>query len=159
MELDDLVSYILDREFIPNKEWYLHATKNDIEVIKCILNEGITSGYLRSKNGNNFNGKYYVSLYKNIDEVKGIKLCCNDNHKFIVNGINPYYADREKDNLRKFFINTRIPLRTSEWDGEYQQYLKISSFNIVGIDYILSNNYDNLLERLRFLKEIILCLD
>ena len=38
---------------------------NDIKVIKNILEEGIKSASLRNKKGNNFNGKYYISLYKN----------------------------------------------------------------------------------------------
>jgi len=61
------------------------------------------------------------------------------------------------------FINTRIPIRTSEWDGEFHQYLQIEPLKIVALEYsllhILSNSDEFMMkEKLKFLRDIISCL-
>ena len=66
------------------------------------------------------------------------------------------------------FINTKIPLRTSEWDGEYHQYLRIEPSKFVALGYDLSYMMKELCytdemireifqkEKLELLKKIIL---
>ena len=66
------------------------------------------------------------------------------------------------------FINTRIPLRTSEWDGEYQEYLFVDTSKFIALGYDLSYIFrdmycsDNIIkeslqkEKLQLLKNIIL---
>jgi hypothetical protein len=61
------------------------------------------------------------------------------------------------------YINTRIPLRTSHYEGEYQQYLQIDSSKFVGIDYRLSKILPTLLDiekkvEIDFLKKLVLCI-
>lgn len=160
----EIIKLLEDKEILIDDNWYFHATNNNLETIKSILNEGIKSASLLNKKGNNFNGKYFISLFKNTDEAQSLILWLKDRLKFVINDISPLYADRSKLNFRKNFINTRIPLRTSEWDGEYQQYLKIDRENIIALEYSLFNlisnpNYSNTKEDLLFLKSIILYLE
>lgn len=65
MERQNILQYVEDTEIQPDKDWYLHATSRNIEIVQTILNEGILAPHLRGKNGNHYNGKYYISLYKN----------------------------------------------------------------------------------------------
>jgi len=163
METKEILSFIEDKDVKTSDDWYFHATKTDIGIIEKILDEGIKSSYLRNEKGNHFNGQYYISLYKNIEESEGIKLWLNKSPKFIIQDISPFYADRSKFKFRKLFINIRIPLRTSEWDGEFQQYLEIDPSKIIAMEYSLSHMLsisDELIskQRLLFLKEIALFL-
>ena len=164
MEKEDILNFIEYKSIEANENWYFHATSYNTESIKRILNEGIKSPYLRNEKRNNFNGKYYVSLYKNNDDATEIKKWLINYPKFIIEKITPLSADRKKYKFRRIFINTRIPLRTSDWEGEFQQYLKVDSKNIIALEYSLyemSNNSDNqtLLKELTFLKELILVLN
>lgn len=159
----DILNFIEDKEVDRNEEWYLHATKTDIEIIKKILNEGITSAYLRSTKGNHFNGPYYISVFKNDNSAESLNLWAVNSPKFVISDISPFHADRTKLKFRRIFINTPIPLRTSEWDGEYHQYMRIDPSKIVALEYSLSyilfnsNNVD-IKEQIEFLREMILCM-
>lgn len=164
MDRNEILNFIEDKDIKINDNWYFHATSDDIETIKNILTEGIKSAYLIGQKGNNFNGKYYISLYKNTSDSERLNKWLKESPKLIIQGISPYYADSSKHKLRQFFINTRIPLRTSEWNGEYQQYLKIEPSNIVALEYsltyILSSSKDsNIKQKIEFLKSIILCME
>ena len=164
MEAKEILKFIEDKEITLNDNWYFHATRADIEIIKKILEEGIKSAYLRNKKGNHFNGKYFISLYKNTEEAKDLKLWLRKHPKFIISNIYPFYADNSKFKFRKIFINTRIPIRTSEWYGEYQQYLKIDPDKIVALEYnltqMLSNmDIQNMKQELIFLRDMVLCLE
>lgn len=138
MDIDNLISYVEDKEIVINNDWYLHATKDDVNVVKEILENGIKCAYLRGMNGNHFNGKYYISLYKPNTENKGLKEWLSGNPSFVIDGINPVYANRRQLNIRRIFINSKIPLRTSEWDDEYQQYMFIEPSKFVALGYDLS---------------------
>ena len=164
MERQAILQYLENQEFQPDRDWYLHATKRDIKTIQTILNEGILSSYLRRQKGNHYNGKYYVSLYKNNEEAKDLRRWLITYPKFVIHDIEPYYADRQKLKSRRNFINTRIPLRTSEWDGEFQQYLKIDPSKFVALEYsfayILSKAEDRYVsDHIEFLKQMIFCME
>lgn len=165
MEKEELLKFIEDRDIQICDDCFFHATRADIGVVKSILNEGIKAGCLRGVQGNHFNGKYYISLFKINNEGESLFKHFSDYPKFIIRGIHPYYADRFKYGIRKMFIQTRIPLRTSEWDGEYQQYLEILPDKFVGMEYSLSyllsnlgGDSDKIKDQLKFLKEMILCM-
>lgn len=164
MNFEDIIEFIEDKDFQINDSWYLHATSNNAEVVKKILEEGIKSSYLRNKKPNHFNGKYYISLYKYNPLGDGLNNWLSNCPKFVIRDIKPLYADSKKFKLRRIFINTRIPLRTSEWDGEYQQYLLIDPSKFVALAFDLSyifksdrtmqENFKK--ENLQLLKNIIL---
>lgn len=163
MKPKKILSIIEDKDITLNEDWYFHATRNDIDIIQKILDEGIKSAYLRNEKGNTFNGRYYISLYKNIEEAEDLKAWLIWRPKLIIQDISPYYADRHKLIFRKLFINTKVPLRTSEWDGEFQQYLQIEPSKIVALEYNLSrmiSNADTSItkEHLKFVRDMVLCL-
>jgi len=164
MKTNEILNFIEDKDILENDEWYFHATRSDIYTIQKILEEGIKSAYLRNKKGNHFNGKYYISLYKNTEDAESLKIWLRNRPKFIIQDISPFHADRNKFKFRKMFINTRIPLRTSEWDGEFHHYLEIDPSKIVALEYSLShilfNSHEsNIKDKLEFLKNMILCLE
>lgn len=138
MNVEEIIHFIEDKDFEINNSWYFHATSNDAEVVKKILEEGIKSAYLRNTKPNHFNGKYYISLYKYNTLDNGLNQWLDKYPKFVIDNIEPLYANRKKLNLRRMFINTKVPLRTSEWDGEYQQYLSIDTSKFVALGYDLS---------------------
>ena len=163
MDVEKIINFIEDKDIEINNDWYFHATAENIDVVKNILDEGIKCAHLRNKKPNHFNGKYYVSLYKHNTADNGLNLWLDKYPKFVIKDINPIYADRKKLTFRRMFINTRIPLRTSEWDGEYQEYLMIdnSKFVALGYDisYIFSNIYckeEEILEKLQKEKLLLL---
>lgn len=142
MNIEEIIGFIEDKDFEINDNWYFHATSNNAEVVMKILEEGIKSSYLRNVKQNpnldHFNGKYYISLYKYKTLDDGLNKWLDKYPRFVIDDIKPLYADRRKLNLRRMFINTRLPLRTSEWDGEYQQYLFIEPSKFVALGYDLS---------------------
>lgn len=167
MDLNDIFMFFEDKEIVIDSECYLHATKSNIDTIKSILTNGITAACFRNSKGHNFNGKHYISLYKNTSGNDDLKSYLKDRPKFIIKDIKPLYAKFNSRKCRKIFIKTRIPLRMSEWQGEYQQYLKIEPSNIVALEYNIFYTLKNispendsyvLKEKLLFLKEIILCM-
>ena len=126
MDIKEILNFIEDQNFDINENWYFHATAENIEIIKKIFVEGIKSAHLLEEANKNIrtknpsNGKYYISLYKYTDSKDRINSWLDNYPKFVIEGIMPLYANRKQHDIRKIFINTRIPLRTSEWDGEYQ---------------------------------------
>ncbi len=160
---EDIIIFIEDKDVEQKENWYFHATGTDIEKIRKILNEGITSAYLRGGKGNHFNGPYYVSLFKNYDSEDDLIFHKVNHLKFVISDISPFYADSAKLKFRRIFINTPIPLRTSEWDGEYQQFMRIDPSKIVALEYslsriLLSSNNFYIKKQIEFLKALILCM-
>ena len=46
MDIDKIITHIEDKDIEINNDWYFHATTENIEIIKQILDEGIKSAYL-----------------------------------------------------------------------------------------------------------------
>lgn len=138
MNIEEIINFIEENNIEINDNWYFHATANNIDTIKKIFEEGIKCAVLRNAKPNHFNGKYYISLYKHNTLDNGLNLWLNKYPKFVINNISPLYANRKKLKLRRIFINTKIPLRTSEWDGEYQQYSVIDTSKFIAFGYDLS---------------------
>lgn len=166
MEKGEFLKFIEDKDIQVSDDWYLHATRADVSIVKSILSEGIQAGCIRGVRGNHFNGKYYISLFKGNNKEDSLFKHFLENPKFIISGIHPYYADRSKLRMRKMFIQTRIPLRTSEWDDEYQQYLFIPPDKFVGLEYSLSyflsnleNDSSKIRDKLKFLKSLLCCME
>lgn len=169
MNYKEIIQFVEDKSFDINNDWYFHATKNDINIIRKILNEGIKATCFRKEKGGCFNGKYYISLYDNSDYDLNEFFVIYP--KIVVDGINPLYADFNKFYNRRKYSNTILPFRTSQWEGEYQQFLKINPSKIVAMGYDLSvilnmlySSDDFVLETLQkekliFLKNIIVSLN
>jgi len=169
MLMNELIQFVEDKSFDISNDWYFHATRNDINIIKKILDEGIKASCFRKEKGSHFNGKYYISLYDRVDyDLNAFYIFYP---KFVIDDINPLYADSNKFSQRLRYSNTILPFRTSQWNGEYQQFLKISPEKIVALRYDLSIVFDMLYssdefvletlkkENLIFLRKIVLSLN
>lgn len=169
MNYKEIIQFVEDKSFDINSGWYFHATENDVDTIKKIFNEGIKSACFRKEKGGYFNGRYYISLYDRKDYDLNHYFCYYP--KFVVDGIKPFYADSDRFHKRKVYSKTILPLRTSQWEGEYQYFLKINPSKIVALGYDLSIVLDMLYssddfvletlqkEKLKFLKNIIVSLN
>lgn len=164
MDGREVIEFIEDKDVLDEKDWFLHATDNNFKVISSILKDGIKCAYLRDDGlAFGFNGRYYISLYQNNFHSSELIKRFDNNVKIIIDGINPRYAKRSR-NIRYFFIDTRIPLRTSEYNGEYQQYLEIDPKYFVGLDYHLSRTMLHLypkemIRELDFVKGLVYCVN
>lgn len=163
-EMIEIVEFIEDKRITEKCNWFFHATPNEIDRIKKMLDEGIKARYLRDDDYEfGYNGKYYISLFKNDEEGYHIRKKFNSNVKFIIENINPYYADKSKFLIRKQYINTKIPLRTSDWEGEYQVYSRVDPSNFVGLNFEISNlisSFANInMNNIMFLRDLVNCIN
>lgn len=114
--------------------WYYHGTCKDIEGIKAILKEGIKCGYLLGQESNINNGRYFISLSKDIGAQK-------DHSSFYSyrTVINIIIDDIKAHKCIKYFSllpylgDTRLPIRFSGWDDEFQAYKIIEPDKFIGI--------------------------
>lgn len=161
MELEKVVNYIEDKDIVSDSNWYLHATIDDIEIIRKILNEGVKCAHLTGSNFSKYNGPYYVSLFKNDFESHFYKKEFSSSIKLIITGIRPYHTSLNS-RFAMCFAKTIIPIRTSICSGEYQKFLQIDPSKFVGIDYQLSMMIPTLGEsegkrKIEFLKDVTEC--
>ncbi len=95
MDTKEIINYLEDKDIKDDSYWFLHATENDIKIIDSILKEGIKSAYLRNDNkSTGFNGKYYISLFQNNYHSTALCKRFENNVKFIIDDIRPYYVVR-----------------------------------------------------------------
>ena len=137
MRLEEIIEYVEDKDIISNHNWYLHATVDDLDRIRAILSGGIKCNYLLGQPDLGRNGPYYISLFKNSSESTELIGRFEESLKFIVSDIKPHRALVNSD-FAETFSSTRIPIRSSHYYGEYQQYLRIDPSKFVGLDYSLA---------------------
>lgn len=135
MDYNKLIEYIEDKRIVINDINYYHAFDYNKQNFSSMIINGIKSPILLNKKGNGHNGKFYVSLSK------------NENVKYSVNKILIYQPAFIIDNNIKVvkcknFITDDIKKlsmfsRVSEFDDEYQKFLKVPKKYIVGIRYNL----------------------
>ena len=159
------IDYIQDKPININDNWYYHSMiKEDLELVKEILQNGLKSAHLRGeKRGGLYNGKYYISLNKRNEDPDSSFNQYAKHHdiRFIFDNINPIHA---KFNFDIFFMfcNTIIPIRSSGWEDEYHAFGKVEPSKIVALEYSLhymtKEGYRFDKEKLIYLKQVILCL-
>lgn len=155
-------------DFPIEKDWYYHAFAFDEERFTDILTDGIKSPKLLKKETLGNNGKYYISLSKNLNIGEESTISAYNIFSylpmFIIDGkIRTYKASNEII-YPTFITNSILPLRDSEYLDEYQAFLKVKSDKILGIAYNLYQNYDTYgdrysIDNLKTLKRMILLLD
>lgn len=164
MDYENIISDIEEKFIILSNNNYYHAFQYQKESFISMLTKGIKSPILlrRSPEGNN--GPFYVSLSKKEKCQNSIYDKLSNNPMFVINeNINTI----KTRNLKKeghypiFFINSALSFRESEYDNEYQKFLKVSPKDIVAIQYNifefykLSNNNEYLKNQLLILKQTI----
>lgn len=162
MALDDIIEYIEDKDIESDHNWFLHATNDDVNQIKRILNEGLKCAYLTGLNYSECNGPFYISLLQNnIGSYHYKKRFC-EHAKFIITGIRPLSTFVDS-NFASIFAKTIIPIRNSMCPGEYQKFLQIDHSKFVGIDYCLSQflprlNEEEQKKKIEFLRDVTECI-
>lgn len=135
MDYNKLVEYIEDKKIVQDDINYYHAFKYNNQNFSSMITKGIKSPILLNKKGNGHNGSFYVSLSKN----ENVEYSINRNliylPAFIIdNGIKVVKCKNFiTDDIKKLPMFSRV----SEYDDEYQKFLKVSKKHIVGIRYNL----------------------
>lgn len=163
MELLDLVSRSEKDIEVNDHDWFYHAFSPEKENIIDMLTDGIKAPILLDKkksNGGN-NGLFYVSVCKRLKtrpDYRHSYSMFRDNPMFIIEGINPIKCTMSF--LSSLCMNTPLPLRNTSYEDEYQQFLKISYKNIIGIQLKLLRlvEYNNI-EALKMARELILLIE
>lgn len=148
----DLIEDMEVKTIMKSPDWYYHGF--DFGNVGDILSKGILAKkYLDYPNPNfGLNGKYYISVSKDIDQFFGaFNLYKSRNPLIVLDNVRTIKC-RQKE-LNYLLRNTMLPLRYSTTADEYQVYSKIIPEKFVGIECMVyawckSNNIF-LLKRLR----------
>ncbi len=156
MSLTKEVIYIETPSF-RDLDWYYHGIPEDTDKMMNILSEGIKSRSLLGQKGVGSNGKYFISLSKDI----GIEGDFSAFHGFRRCLMNIIIDDIDAHKCVKYIpflyllANTRFPIRYSDFLDEFQVYEIIKPDKFVGIqcplyywakDYQEAGNYKYFLE-------------
>ena len=142
---------------------YIHFTEFNLETIENILKNGIMSKYTLEKNGIyknvgiGSNGKYYISLTK-ANNSNGIFKLLKNNPNFIGFEIMSNTTIKAKKSNCFLFINTKLPIRCSIYDDEWQTMDTILPNDFVSLYYPLDfiyTKYNNDLEYLKIISKKI----
>lgn len=118
-----------------NLMWYYHAIHENIEDVKNILSEGIKCRKLLGQKGEGSNGKYYISLSKdigvqeNISAFHGFRRCVMN---VIIDNIKTYKCLDYLPILHLLDYSI-LPIRFSGFPDEFQIYKIIKPDKFVGI--------------------------
>lgn len=164
MNYDDLINYIEDESIKMFQEPYYHAFQYDKEQFVKMLTEGIKAPILLGKRGDGNNGLFYVCLSQNKGLEKSIYDKLNNNPMFVINGNIKTIKSRNfirTGHYQMDFMQTPLPFRESQYDDEYQRFLRISPRKFLAIQYNIFSNYqqnhnpDYIGEQLIILKQMI----
>lgn len=160
-DLFKIINDIEDKKCYINGNWYYHIFEYNKTESYNIFKQGIKSNFLLKKKSNGgYNGIYYISLSKRTNEDKQIYKLIENMPMFIIDeNIKTIHA--KSSNKFGSFINSPLPLRTSQYNDEYQVFLKINPNRIKGINFKLyknPNTINQLKNDLIILKKIVLYL-
>lgn len=145
MKIENVIKIITDIEdkdirYI-SKEWYYHASKYEYDKYRNILTNGILCNYLLMNKSSKYNGKYYISVCKNLEcdyDCSSYLQYLESVPMFILNENIDAIETQRETLLGLSLVNTRSTHRISEFDDEYQVPFKISAESIIGIEYYLN---------------------
>ena len=139
----EVLSYIENVPIVLSNNYYYHAFVYDHDAFVNMINEGIKAPIYLDKSGQGNNGLFYVSLSKNLNCVDSIYDKLSSLPMFIIN--EKIWVVKAKNALSPSFSLKRspLPIRYSEYDDEYQKFLKVKPKDILGIQFNLFTNVDN----------------
>lgn len=127
---------------------YIHFTEFNLEIIESIFKNGIMSSYSLQKNGIykeagiGNNGKYYISLTRNTDyQNSAFKLFKHNPNNIGIEVISDCAIKTKKSNFF-LFTNTKLPIRYSIYDDEWQTKEIIYPTKFISLYYPLNFVYD-----------------
>ena len=139
----NIINYIEDAPIINYDNTYYHSFQYNKEEFINMITEGIKSPILLRKPGGGNNGKFYVSLAKQEKCEYSIYDKLNSNPMFVIDG--NLKALKTRNFIKKgyypiSFMQSPLPFRESEYDDEYQNFLKVSPKYILAIQYNIFSN-------------------
>ena len=139
----EVLSFIENVPIVLSNNYYYHAFVYDHDAFVNMINEGIKSPIYLNRSGEGHNGLFYVSLSKNLNCVDSIYDKLSSLPMFIIN--EKIWAIKAKNALSPSFSLKRspLPIRYSEYDDEYQKFLKVKPKDILGIQFNLFTNVDD----------------
>lgn len=117
-------------------KWYYHGISEDTGAIENILSEGIKCRNLLGQKGGGNNGKYFISLSKDIGIDEKSLSAFHDFRRCQMNIIIDNIKARrciDYSPLLHLLANTRFPIRSSSFPDEFQIYEIIEPDKFVGI--------------------------
>lgn len=132
-----------------NSEWYYHKFSFTDERFRNILDEGIKCRKLLGMRSAGNNGKYYISLLKDLydDSLNsGFNSFMNVCTSFIISDIEPIRCSVKMQDLYHLFAWSRIPLRGSGFIDEFQAYKMIIPDKFIGLQCPLYNWISEMLD-------------
>lgn len=160
MDYSNIIDWIEDESIILPSDVYYHAFSYEQESFINMINEGIKSHILLGTNAQGMNGYFYVSLSKNEKCEFSIYERLNHLPMFVIaNKIRTIKTRnfRRYNSYPGWMINSPLPFRGSEYDDEYQKFLKVSPSDILAIQFDMYSylQYNDIKTRLLILKSII----
>ena len=126
---------------------YIHFTEFNLEIIESVFKNGIMSSYNLQKNGIykeagiGNNGKYYISLTRNTDyQNSAFKLFKYNPNNIGIEVISDCAIKTQKN--FSIFSNTKLPIRYSIYDDEWQTKEIIYPNKFISLYYPLNFIYD-----------------
>lgn len=139
-------------------EWYYHGFNYKRSDFMDMLVCGLKCSNKLDIKSCGTNGKYYISLTKDIPNKlnsESAYMYMKFTHPmFILDNIKAYKCTDENERIP--FINSKISLRYSIWDDEYQAYSIITPNHFVGIESPIEDLVHNLdySENIALLKDL-----
>lgn len=161
MDYSNIISWIEDESIILDNDFYYHAFLYQQEEFLSMINEGIKSHILLGKNVQGNNGYFYVSLSKQEKCEFSIYNRLNHLPMFV---ISPKIRTIKTENFRRrssylsgCMVNLPFPFRQSEYDDEYQKFLKVSSRDILAIQFDIYSyiQHSSIKNRMLILKSMV----
>lgn len=133
----DLIEKIEGIEYpgIRNLRWFYHGFVFSDADFSDMLLSGLKCCKLLSLKPKGFNGKYYISLSKDMsikNQVKSSYKKFGDMPRFIINNITPIKCSRNM--LNDNYSDTILPLRYSSYNDEFQAFWRIKPSCFVGLE-------------------------
>nr|MBP3258701.1 hypothetical protein [Bacilli bacterium] len=139
----EVLSYIENVPIVLNNNYYYHAFVYDHDDFVNMINKGIKAPIYLNRSGDGYNGLFYVSLSKNLGCKDSIYEELNSLPMFIIN--EKIFTFKTKNGLPPSFslMKSPLPIRYSDYEDEYQKFLKVKPKDILGIQFNLFSNVDD----------------
>lgn len=139
----EVLSFIENVPIVLSNNYYYHAFVYDHDAFVNMINEGIKAPIYLDKSGQGNNGLFYVSLSKNLGCKDSIYDKLNSLPMFIIN--EKIFTFKTKNGLPPTFslMKSPLPIRYSDYEDEFQKFLKVKPKDILGIQFNLFSNVDD----------------
>ena len=139
-----IIHYIEDESIKLDSDFYYHAFDYNQDEFISMITEGIKAPILLGKLGDGNNGKFYVSLARNVNCSNSIYNKLSGKPMFMIN--NKILTVKARNSkiygmYPMFLMQSPLPFRDCEYDDEYQKFLKVSAKDILAIQYNIFSNF------------------